>query len=130
MSERLKVFIEKGPKSYLKIVDEVGNKGNEGMICLSHGHIWFKAREKKQKDGRKKNARYLIGEIEEAGGDVCGDNNFSTLEPGKKPRGIGGSGYLGGLSFPEAEGKKKPEEIVAPAIEFLKQYYRVFLELD
>ena len=130
MSEKLKIFIEKSPQNYLRIVDEVGRDGNEGMICLCHGRIWFKAGQQNQEDGRKKNVRYLIGEIKDAGVEVLNDKHFRRLAEGKQPC-VGGSGYLGSLAFPEVEGVEKGSgEIVEPAIQFLQKTYRVFRELD
>ena len=130
MSGKLKIFIEKSPRNYLKIVDEVGSDGNEGMICLCHGLIWFKAGQRDQEDGRKKNVRYLIGEIKDAGVEVLNDKRFRRLAEGKQPC-VGGSGYLGSLSFTEVEGVEKGSgEIVEPAINFLQKTYRVFRELD
>jgi hypothetical protein len=116
--------------NYLRIVDEVGRDGNEGMICLCHGRIWFKAGQQNQEDGRKKNVRYLIGEIKDAGVEVLNDKHFRRLAEGKQPC-VGGSGYLGSLAFPEVEGVEKGSgEIVEPAIQFLQKTYRVFRELD
>ena len=130
MSKKLKIFIEKSPQNYLRIVDEVGRDGNEGMICLCHGRIWFKAGQKEREDGRKKNVRYLIGEINDAGVEVLNDKRFRRLAKGKKPC-VGGSGYLGSLSFPEVEGMEKDSvELVESAIQFLQKTYRVFHELD
>ena len=57
MSEKLKIFIEKSPLNYLRIVDEVGRDGNEGMICYAMGASGSKQGNRIRKtEGRKMSA--------------------------------------------------------------------------
>jgi len=86
----MELFILKGPKGYLKLVGAGGKRHNDGMLCLCHGHLWFKE--------KGKSSRYLISEIKEAGRCVTEDKNFEKLSKGKSPC-VGGTGYLGRLSF-------------------------------
>jgi hypothetical protein len=117
MNKKLKLFIQKGPKGYLKLVGAAGKSHNDGMLCLCHGRLWFKE--------KGKSPRYLISEIKEAGYDVTGDNSFANLSKGKSPC-VGGTGYLGSLSFPEAESlQNNSDEIIAPAKKFLNKFYRL-----
>lgn len=74
---------------------------------------------------KAKSSRYLISEIKEAGRYVTEDKNFEKLSKGKSPC-VGGTGYLGRLSFPEAESmKKNSDELIAPAKKFLNKFYRL-----
>jgi hypothetical protein len=111
-----RIFIQNGPKGYLKVVDEPGRR-NESMICLCHGHLWLKDKDK--------SSRYLIGEIKDSGENVRENNSFSKLSKNEKPC-VSGTGYLGKLSFPAAENKQKHSpEITQPAKKFLKRYFLV-----
>lgn len=99
------IFIQEGPKAFLKIVDQCGNRRNDGMICYRHGHIWLK--------NDKTSPRYLIREIRDAGGDFRGAG-FIALPDGL-PKCTGGTNYEGGRSFAAVE----------TAIRYLKQYFIV-----
>ena len=72
-----RIFIQNGPKGYLKVVDEPGRR-NESMICLCHGHLWLKDKDK--------SSRYLIGELNEAGENVRQNSSFSKLSKNEREK--------------------------------------------
>ena len=111
-----RIYLQNGPKGYLKVVDGPGRR-NESMICLCHGHLWLKDKDK--------SSRYLIGEIKDSGENVRENSSFSKLSKNEKPC-VSGTGYLGKLSFPAAENKQKHSpKITQPAKKFLKRYFLV-----
>jgi hypothetical protein len=99
------IYIQEGPKAYLKILDQCGNGRNDGMICYVHGHIWLK--------NDQASPRYLIREIRSAGGEFTGQG-FIPL-PNGRPNCTSGSSYEGGRLF----------ESVESAISYLKKYFIV-----
>jgi len=99
------IYIQEGPKAYLKILDQCGNGRNDGMICYVHGHIWLK--------NDQTSPRYLIREIHDAGGDFKGPG-FIAL-PNGSPNCTSGSNYQGGRLFDSVE----------DAIKYLKKYFIV-----
>ena len=99
------IYIQEGPKAFLKIVDQCGNHYNDGMICNSHGHIWLK--------NDQASPRYLIREIRSAGGEFTA-LGFIPLPTGR-PKCTGGPNYEGGRLF----------ESVENAIRYLKEYFIV-----
>jgi hypothetical protein len=101
------IYIQEGPKAFLKIVDQCGNRRNDGMICYVHGHIWLK--------NDQASPRYLIGEIHAAGGDFTGLGFISLPNPDFNTPCTGGTNYEGGRLF----------ESVETAIRYLKQYFIV-----
>ena len=103
--DRNTIYIQEGPQAFLKIVDQCGNHYNEGMICKSHGHIWLK--------NDQASPRYLIREIQSAGGEFTGQG-FIPL-PNGRPKCTSGSNYEGGRLY----------ESVEDAIKYLKRYFIV-----
>ena len=101
------IYIQEGPKAYLKILDQCGNGRNDGMICYVHGHIWLK--------NDQASPRYLIGEIHAAGGDFTGLGFISLPNPDFNNPCTGGPNYQGGRLF----------ESVESAIRYLKMYFTV-----
>ena len=80
--------------------------GNVGLICLHRTpHIWLKA--------QSASTRYLIGEIQQAGGSFTHEVGYIIA---RIPNcGVGGSNYQGGLPFVSSE----------QAIRYLKRYFEV-----
>jgi hypothetical protein len=107
-ADRHCIWLEEGPKSYLKIVDDCGG-GNIGMICLNHKnpHIWLK------NDGA--NPRYLIGDIHDRGGDFTAEPNYIPAPHGVPNCSVGGSNYQGGVRFGSIEA----------VVKYLKKYFTV-----
>ena len=111
-----RIFIQNGPKGYLKVVNEPGRK-NEAIICFCHGHLWLKDKDK--------SSRYLIGEVKEAGEDLKTNSGFTKLLENERPC-VSGTGYIGKLSFPAVENKQRHSpEITQPAKKFLRRYFLV-----
>lgn len=106
MNEPVYVYIQEGPRHYLKVVPEPG-RNNEGMICLKHGHLWLKSHEGAEATG----VRFLAGEI---GNDFVGHDDFLGIPEGGAPC-VGGAGYLGGVPF------GAPEQAIA----FLRGHFVV-----
>jgi len=101
------IYIQEGPKAFLKIVDQCGNRRNDGMICYKHVHIWLK--------NYLASPRYLIGEISGVGGNFE-SAGFITVGDGHATYPcVGGTKYQGGRLF----------ESVETAIKYLKQYFIV-----
>lgn len=101
------IYIQEGPRAFLKIVDQCGSRRNDGMICYKHVHIWLK--------NYLASPRYLIGEIHAAGGDFTGPGFISLPNPDFNNPCTGGTNYEGGRLF----------ESVESAISYLKKYFIV-----
>ena len=101
------IYIQEGPKAFLKILDHCGNHYNDGMICYRHVHIWLK--------NDSASPRYLISEIRTAGGDFKGPGFISLPNPDFNNPCTGGTNYEGGRLF----------ESVESAIRYLKKYFTV-----
>ena len=103
------IFIQEGPKTFLKIVNQCGNHENDGLICLVHRRhckVWLK--------NAGGSPRYLIDEIRAAGG------NFTDVAEGyeravDEHTCVGGTNYQGGRAFASVEA----------AIKYLKTYFIV-----
>jgi len=101
------IYIQEGPKAFLKIVDHCGSHYNDGMICYRHVHIWLK--------NDLASPRYLIREIRTAGGDFKGPGFISLPNPDFNNPCTGGTNYEGGRLF----------ESIESAIRYLKKYFNV-----
>jgi hypothetical protein len=105
------IWLEEGPKAFLKIVSECcGKHGrNDGMICLNHNrpHIWLK------NNGASR--RYLIGEILIARGSFTAEPGYIKAPAGVPNCGVGGVNYQGGVPFESAD----------DAVKYLKRYFDV-----
>jgi len=101
------IYIQEGPRAFLKIVDQCGSRRNDGMICYKHVHIWLK--------NYLASPRYLIREIHDAGGDFTGPGFISLPNPDFNNPCTGGTNYEGGRLF----------ESVESAISYLKKYFIV-----
>lgn len=107
MKNKKTINIQEGPKGFLKIVDQCGNRRNDGMICFNHVHIWLK--------NDLASPRYLIREIADAGGNFEA-GGFIPLGVGyANCPCVGGTNYQGGRLFDSVE----------DAIKYLKNYFTV-----
>ncbi len=100
------IYIKEGPETYLKITSECNEVRNDGMICFTHGHIWLK--------NQGRSPRYLIGEINQAGGNFLEEPGYIGLDGILKPC-VGGTGYQAGRKLGTVE----------DAVRYLKQYFDV-----
>jgi hypothetical protein len=106
-NSRNTIHIQEGPRAFLKIVEQCGNRRNDGMICYGHGHIWLK--------NNQASPRYLIREIREAGGDFTGPGFIPLPNPDFNNPCTGGPNYEGGRLFESLEN----------AIRYLKRHFTV-----
>jgi hypothetical protein len=101
------IYIQEGPRAFLKIVDQCGSRRNDGMICYKHVHIWLK--------NYLASPRYLIGEIAGVGGNFESAGFISAGDGHATYPCVGGTNYQGGRLFDSVE----------DAIKYLKKYFTV-----
>lgn len=101
------IYIQEGPEDFLKIVDQCGNRRNDGMICYKHVHIWLK--------NYLASPRYLIGEIADAGGNFESNGIIALGGVHANYPCVGGTNYQCGRLFNSVE----------DAIKYLKKYFTV-----
>jgi hypothetical protein len=96
-------------ETYIKVVGACGTRNNDGIITLEGNEpVWLSLKL------THRSPRYLIGEIEAAGGDFCNEIGYQASLDGKAI-GDSGVGFQGGVPFRNLE----------EALDYLQQYFDV-----